>query len=419
MINGRSALGVKIRRTAAAVSVAAALSLAIPAIAYAPAAAAPSRSAPSQTQGISRIVRDAMAADHFRAVIVRVTKGDKTIITQAFGTSMTGVPATTDMHFRNGNVAFAYMGTLLMKFVEQKKARLSDTAGKWMPGLPLSNKVTLKMLANQTSGYPDYETDPKFVAAFITNPFHKFTYQERYNIAFSRPQLYAPGTNWSYAHTNFMVLGKILAKIGKKSLNKLIKKEVLDPLGLKNTFASQTAAMKDPVLHSFSSERREALGIAPATPFYEEATFWNTAWGTPVGGNQHSDINDLATTAVAVGTGKLLSKKSYKAMTRPHLIGFGHADASCAPQCGQQTVAYNYGLGVIRSGDWILQSPKLSGYSAIEAYLPQKKIAIAVAVTFDQNAFDSQGNYPQASAQTLFQSIGAYIAPKYAPPAGR
>ena len=33
-----------------------------------------------------------------------------------------------------------------------------------MPNLPEANKVTLKMLANQTSGYPDYETDPKWLA---------------------------------------------------------------------------------------------------------------------------------------------------------------------------------------------------------------------------------------------------------------
>lgn len=38
---------------------------------------------------------------------------------------------------------------------------------------------------------------------------------------------------------------------------------------------------------------------------------------------------------------------------------------------------------------WLLQSPLLSGEGAVEAYLPSKKIAIAVAVTFDPAAFDS------------------------------
>ena len=33
----------------------------------------------------------------------------------------------------------------------------------------------------------------------------------------------------------------------------------------------------------------------------------------------------------------------------------------------------------MRSGSWLLQNPLLDGYSATEAYLPSKKIAIAVA----------------------------------------
>ena len=108
---------------------------------------------------------------------------------------MTGVPATTAMHFRNGAVAFSYLGTLLMEFVDEHKVKLDDTIDRWMPTLPEANKVTLKMLANQTSGYPDYEADPKWVAAFIADPFHIWTFDERMKYAFSRPVQFDPGTN--------------------------------------------------------------------------------------------------------------------------------------------------------------------------------------------------------------------------------
>src|SRR5205814_1553288 len=178
--------------------------------------------------------------------------------------------------------------------------------------------VTLKMLTNQTTGYPDFETDPKFLAAFNADPFHIFTFEERLKIAFSRRIQFEPGTNWSYAHTNFMILGQILSKIGGKPLDML-------------------------------------------------------------------------------------------------LLGFGKKQDNCAPSCGPQTNVYNYGLGIVRSGSWILQNPLLGGLGAIEAYLPSKKIAIAVAVTFAPEAFDSQGNYANSS-DTLFRSIGAYMAPDDAPP---
>jgi hypothetical protein len=186
-------------------------------------------------------------------------------------------------------------------------------------------------------------------------------------------------------------------------------------MGLTGTTQTVTSDIPSPVLHSYSSERREALGIPPTTPFYEEATFWNTQWGTPIGANQTTTIDDMITTAVAVGTGSLLSDASYHAMTDPNLLGFGHKDPACEPSCFTQVEGYNFGLGVVRSGSWILQNPQLSGFSATEAYLPSEEIAIAVAVTYLPAAFDAQGNYPNA-ADSLFRSIGAVVAPDDPPP---
>jgi CubicO group peptidase (beta-lactamase class C family) len=302
-----------------------------------------------------------------------------------------------------------------MRFVDEHRVGLDDTIARWMPQLPGADAVTLKMLANQTSGYPDYETDPAWEAAWSADPFHVWTFEERLAYAFRRPVLFPPGTNWSYAHTNFMILGKILAEIGGKPLDRLLQEKVLGPMGLTGTVASATSAVPAPVLHTFSSERREALGIPPATAFYEESTFWNTQWGTPIGANQTTTIDDMATTAAQVGTGALLSRSSYHAMTDPNLLGFGHPDPICAPSCFTQVEGYNFGLGVVRSGSWILQDPLLSGFSATEAYLPSQRVAVAVAVTYLPGAFDDKGNYANA-ADHLFRLIGAVVAPGDAPP---
>jgi hypothetical protein len=48
--------------------------------------------------------------------------------------------------------------------------------------------------------------------------------------------------------------------------------------------------------------------------------------------------------------------------------------------------------------------------------LPSEKIAIAVAVTFAPQAFDAHGNWTNSS-DPIFRAIGAYLAPKDAPPA--
>jgi CubicO group peptidase (beta-lactamase class C family) len=403
------------RRVLVAAAVLAVLTLGVPAVASG-ATATSAATPPEQTaSAITDIVENAMATEHLRSVVIKVTQGDQVVIRQAFGTSLEGVPATTDMHFPNGNVAFAYLGTLLMKFVDEHKVGLDDTIDRWMPDLPEADQVTLKMLANHTSGYPDYETDPAWVAAYYADPFHIWTFQERLAYAFSRPVLFAPGTNWAYAHTNFMILGEVLARIGGQPLATLLSEKVLGPMGLTGTAESQTSDVPNPVLHAHTSERREALGIPAGTAFSEESTFWNKQWGTPIGANQTTTIDDMATSAVQVGTGSLLSESSYEAMTGPNLVGFGSADPSCAPACRALTEELNFGLGIVRNGSWLVQTPSLAGYSATMAYLPSQEIAIAVVVTFLPAAYDAQGNNA-SSALPIYQAIGALMAPDDAPP---
>ena len=233
----------------------------------------------SQAAAITAIVQKQMLASHLKAVIYRVTVDGKPIVTSALGESLTGVPATTDMHFRNGAVVFSYLSTLLMQFVDRHVVTLNDKISKWWPTLKDSNLVSLKMLANMTAGYPDYETDKAWTAAFNANPFHAFTVDERLKYAFRRNMVFKPGTNWSYSHTDQMILGVVLAKIGKAPLDQLLSKNVLKPLGLTNTSATDGSDVPSPALHSFTSERRVALGIPANIPFYEEATYWNTDWG--------------------------------------------------------------------------------------------------------------------------------------------
>ena len=100
-------------------------------------------------------------------------------------------------------------------------------------------------------------------------------------------------------------------------------------------------------------------------------------------------------------------------MTGPNLLGFGTRQADCS--CFPQTNVYNYGIGIVRSGSWLLQNPLYGGYAATEAYLPSKKIAIAAAVTFAPGAFDAEGNYGNSS-DAIFRAIGKYLAPNVAPP---
>ena len=364
---------------------------------------------------VMRVVRDFMAQAHLKAVIVRVTVDGKEIVTQAVGDSMTGVPATPDMHFRNGAVAISYVSTLLLKLVDEKKVSLSDTLSKWLPDFPHSARVTLGQLAQMTSGYPDYILgNDAFDNELYANPFQQWTVDEILAQISSRPLLYDPGTNWNYAHTNYVLLGLALEKATGQDVPTLLQDKVLGPLGLKATANWDTPEVPQPVLHAFSSERRQFLKIPNGTPFYEETTFWNPSWTITHGAIQTTDIYDMETTAVGIGSGKLLSADSYKKMVSTDLRGRTHAQPGC-PTCMEQSDGYTYGLGIITSGNWLLQNPLFAGYAAAEAYLPAQKVAVAVAVTYAPEAFDDQGNYSN-QADILFRKIGAVVAPNNAPP---
>jgi CubicO group peptidase (beta-lactamase class C family) len=370
----------------------------------------------AQAAAIREIVRQTMTEQRMQTAIVSVKVDGKEILTEAYGDTLPGIPATTDMSFRSGAVAFAYIGNLLLQLVDDGTVRLDDPISRWMPELPPpADQVTLLMLANQTAGYPDFEQDPAWVAAYYADPFHSWTFEERlaYVLAEARP--FAPGANWSYSHSNFMILGEVLSRIGKKPLATMLQDRVLKPLHLRNTVESPTSSMPSPFLHSFSAERRKYFAVPAATSFYEEETFWNTQWGSPMGANETSTIGDLVDTAIAIGEGKLLSDASYHAMTDPNLLGFGHTDPGCVPECFPQTEAYNFGVGVVRSGGWIKQNPVLTGYAAVEAYLPSKRIAIAVANTFTEAYFSDPATASNPS-NTAFEKIAAYLAPGDAPP---
>ena len=95
---------------------------------------------------------------------------------------------------------------------------LDDKAATWLPDLPHASAVTLGQLAQMTSGY-------------------------------------APGTNWNYAHTNYVILGMALARITGQDLNTALQEKVLTPLGLHDTTdPAGTAIIAGPALHAFSSE---------------------------------------------------------------------------------------------------------------------------------------------------------------------
>ena len=89
------------------------------------------------------------------------------------------------------------------------------------------------------------------------------------------------------------------------------------------------------------------------------------------------------------------------------LVGFGHKQAGCSA-CADPHRHHAFGLATILQGPWITGNKFYAGSGAEVAYLPAKKIAIAVITTYLPSAFDSQGNVKDvgpAIAASLSQAV--------------
>jgi D-alanyl-D-alanine carboxypeptidase len=354
-----------------------------------------------EAQKVAAAAKRAMEKYHLKAVLAKVTRGTDEVAILAMGESMTGVPATPEMHFRNGAVAISYLGTVLLQLVDEGKVALDDTIDEWLPDALASEKVTLRMLINCTSGYPDYVAVKSFVDALYKDPFGAWTTQEQLSYVAGKPLLYEPGTNWSYAHTNFVRLGEALSAITGQPVDELIRKRVVEPLGMQGTQSHQTAVIPEPVLHAFTKERGT----------YEESTFWDPSWTLAKGSVMVTDIHDLATSARAIGKGELVSEKSHKEQVGPALVGLGGPTKKCPENvCAKQTSSFHYGLGTFIVRGWIFQNPSFYGWGALQAYLPEKDLAIAASATLDKEA-----KVGLNGGQMVFDEIAAELAPGYPP----
>ncbi|MFI1164396.1 serine hydrolase domain-containing protein [Streptomyces sp. NPDC020801] len=352
----------------------------------------------ARARKVRDIVRQAQKGLGLKAALVRVTVDGRELVTDGVGESMNGVPATPAMHFRVGSVGIAYLGTVLLQLVDEHKVSLDDHVSRWLPGLPHGDKITLRMLGDATSGLHDYVTDPVFVKRLYADPFRHWTPQEVVGISTSHPLWYEPGTNWSYSHADFVLLGTALEKITGTPLDRLLSERVLGPLGLGETRNGATPEIPQPVLHAYDDERGP----------YEDASYWDPSWTTAPGAVLTSDICDLARSAQAIGSGELLSHSAFATQLNPGTVGLGHRTAGCpASVCLPQTEVFHFGIGVIVKNGWVLQNPSFAGYAAVQAYQPDGRLAIAVSTTAGPRA--ANGN----TAQTITERIAAALAPHH------
>ena len=344
------------------------------------------RSREAAARDLEQILRDARADYGLKAAIMRIDTGRRTLVRTAIGRSQADVAARPRMSFRIGSMAIPWLTSIVLQLRDEGRLDLDDRISRWLPNPPRADEVTVRMLATNGSGYHDYiQGNQPFIDRLYVNPFRQWRPQELLDVAFGRGFACEPGACFNYAHTNYILLSRIVQRITGTSTARQMRRRVLGPLGLERTQLTAEANIRRPALHGFTSER----GV------YEDSTTWSPSWTIGSGTIATSTIDDITVAARSALSGRLLSPRSRRTFVAPATPGSPY-----------------FAFGLIVGGDWRLQNPQLNGYSGVQGYLPRERLSVAVMTTNRKAASKDETNF----SEETFARLADYVAPEHPTP---
>lgn len=145
-------------------------------------------------------------------------------------------PANPHDLFKIASVSKLYTALCIAKLVYQGDLSLNKTLAGYFPELKgrIANaeKITLRMMVQHRSGIPNYTDTYNYWAQ------PKQSDSARLALVLDLPANFEPDTDFEYSNTNYLLLSNLIERVTGERKFYSIKKEILDPLGLKNTYAS-------------------------------------------------------------------------------------------------------------------------------------------------------------------------------------
>ena len=185
-------------------------------------------------------------------VLLRAPQGDF-----AFGYGATELGATSpprrDTHFRIASNTKTMTAAAIVLLVQEGKLRFDDPVSKYVQGVPNGDNITISELLKMRSGLYNYTSAPELAESLDHDPTRAWTPEELLAIAFKRPPLFAPGTEYDYCNTNYALLGLIVEKLEGVPLAKVFQDRLFGPLGMKRTLlpANTSSAIPEPYSHGY------------------------------------------------------------------------------------------------------------------------------------------------------------------------
>ena len=172
----------------------------------------------------------------------------------AFGYGATELGGTTspraDTHFRAASNTKTMTAAVIALLAQEGKLRFDDPVSKYVEGVPGGDDITISELLKMRSGLYNYTSAPELAESLDNDPTKVWTPRELLAIAFKRPAIFAPGKEYDYCNTNYVLLGLIAEKLEGVPLAKIFQDRLFGPLGMKHTLLPANTSNTIPELYS-------------------------------------------------------------------------------------------------------------------------------------------------------------------------
>jgi N-acyl-D-amino-acid deacylase len=262
-----------------------------------------------QADNIDDIVRAEMQKQRVPGMAVAVIRGGEVVKAQGYGEANVEhkVPVTEATIFQSGSIGKQFTAAAVMLQVDDGRLALSDPLIKFFPdGPPTWRAITVRHLLTHTSGIPDYNDGQLN---------YRRDYSEDELVAFAQtlPLDFAPGAEWKYSNTGYILLGVIVRKVSGQFYGDVLRARVFTPLGM-------TSAR---VISEHDIVANRAAGYR-----LEKDTLQNQRWVAPslnttADGSLYLSLRDYIAWDRGLRTRAVLSPASWDAMFDPVTLTSG------------------------------------------------------------------------------------------------
>lgn len=213
----------------------------------------------------------------------------------------------------------------VLKLVDDHLIGLDDPVNDVIPGFTAALKppgpITVRELLSHTSGMPEVNDALPRDVDFRPVLSRTLTMERGLQLAGTLPWASANVGSFAYSNTNYLALGLLIQTLRHKPFVQVMREQVFDPLGLKNTSLDHLDPHETGLLHGYVTLRGERVDTT-------DNTF---AVGNPAGGAV-STVGDLNLFMAGLFQGRALSAASLREMkTSPGFAPYGlgmweHAD---------------------------------------------------------------------------------------------